>query len=89
MIVSNNSMDKRFEISFILLLVLIIGMVAVVPYITIFKSNDPGVVTIAPQEYVSSKYSKYCYIKGDVNRNIKVKLYYKTLAKCGKPLYNL
>lgn len=37
-------------------------------------------------KFVSSKYSKYCYHSRDVNRNIKDRLYYKTLAECNKPL---
>ena len=37
-------------------------------------------------KFVSSKYSKYCYNSDRVNQNIKDRLYYKTLAECGKPL---
>jgi hypothetical protein len=36
--------------------------------------------------FVSSKYSKYCYNSRDVNKNIKDRLYYKTLEECNKPL---
>jgi uncharacterized membrane protein YkgB len=37
-------------------------------------------------DFVTSKYSKYCYKNQNVNKNIKEKIYYKTLALCGKPL---
>lgn len=37
--------------------------------------------------FVSSTYSKYCYLSTkEVNKNIKNRLYYSTLAECGKPL---
>ena len=35
-------------------------------------------------QYVSSKYSKYCYCKGEESKNIKYKVYYKSLEECGK-----
>lgn len=37
-------------------------------------------------KFVSSEYSKYCYNSDKVNKNIKDRLYYKTLEECGKPL---
>jgi hypothetical protein len=36
--------------------------------------------------FVSSEYSKYCYSKDNINKNIKHRIYYKTLENCGKPL---
>lgn len=36
--------------------------------------------------YVTGKYSKYCYILGDHNHNIKVAYYYSSLTECNKPL---
>lgn len=39
-----------------------------------------------PHTYVTSRYSKFCYSRHNVNPTIKVRIYYKDLASCGKPL---
>lgn len=37
-------------------------------------------------QYYSSEYSKYCYPKTIAQTRIKVRIYFKTLEECGKPL---
>lgn len=38
------------------------------------------------KNYVTGEYSKYCYLRGSENKNIKNKLYYETLEECAKPI---
>ena len=45
-----------------------------------------GLSINSSRNFVTSKYSKYCYNIGKENHNIKIKIYYKTLEDCGKPL---
>lgn len=42
---------------------------------------------ISQYTFVTGKYSKYCYHVGETNKNIKDRLYFKTLEECNKPLY--
>ena len=41
---------------------------------------------VTNMRYVTSQYSKYCYQRGNENKNIKHKVYYKSLEECGKTL---
>lgn len=41
---------------------------------------------ISNDAYVTSTHAKYCYPKGHINSNIKVRIAYPTLESCGKPL---
>ena len=54
--------------------------------ISIIIMSSIFISTVESREYTSSKYSKYCYFKGEENKNIKTKVYYKTLEECKKPL---
>lgn len=41
---------------------------------------------IFDMKYVTGDYSRYCYEYGHENKNIRNKIYFKTLEECNKPL---
>lgn len=43
------------------------------------------VLNIPHDRYITSRDSKYCYLKGE--KDLKNKEYHRTLTECGKPLY--
>lgn len=40
-----------------------------------------------PNKYVTSRYSDYCYHVGQEVPSMKTRMYFRTLAECGKPVY--
>lgn len=67
-----------FTIAIILSLLIVVVIVGA-DYLLLRKHSET-------QEYVSSLDSKYCYLEGTENKNIKYPVYYPSLVSCGKPL---
>lgn len=64
------------------LITTVLGILLLLTFSSISLSH---LVVVERGQYITSRDSKYCYPKGA--RDLKHKEFYKTVAECGKPLY--